>query len=624
MARILTPARGFFAVRKDGCQEFPAWPSGAIVVPRPQHALVTARGDERSIDVLRGSTLDDALAAARRAVDCESADAVRIGRCLGTFGRPALYESALLIAADEDRPAIDRWLPPDADEAAAAAGGDGGITVKNLGLQVRKAAGDTIEGWGSTTTMDRDEDVIEAGAFRESLPAYLTKNPIVFFNHDMWRPIGTVVEAEIRDVGLWVKCRIVDEEIQKLIAEGVLRTFSVSFIIRDFRWENLGDPDKNETRIITRAELIEVSVVSIPSNRDAIFTVAKAWKQRNRVAKFLDALERDADQLCCATKIPALVDYRRFPVGDPAAAWGWDAKAIRGRFGGHVLRLCGTVERDGDPLLPHHTLVGDELRTSPQGVRLAMAQLLAGEVALDEAERRASWTHLAAHYEEFGAAAPDLTDGRQPGQYAKTLGTHQPGLIFSRSRFDEPRALAWARERGFDVRSLTPGSHTLRSIPEGRVAGEQLTVADGVTLVLTRKDEDDTMTRKQHEDGSGDPPKETPAEPADGNADAGTPETPPQESGDRDPQGVLTAEEMREAIRAGVVAGIREAQGSPGGDADLQDVPIPLSEEAAGLVEFIDRYRAESLSPEARQRLAELLKEEVGALQASGESSHEE
>jgi len=609
MARILTPTRGFFSVRKDGCQEFPDWPSGAVVAPRAQYALVAIRGDDRSVDVLHGSTLDDALVAAQRAVECESADAVRVGRCMGSYGRPAIYESAILVVADKGgEVAAAKWMPHEKDPDAQEV-----IQTKQIGLQIQKASGDTIEGLGSTTSMDRDEDVLEPGAFRESLAPYLAKNPIVLFNHDMWRPIGTVTEAEIRDGGLWVKCRIVDEEIQKLIAERVLRTFSVSFIIQDFRYENLNDPDKNETRVITRAELIEVSVVSIPSNRDAIFTVSKAWKQRNRAAKFIEELERDANQLCCATKIPALVGYRRFPVGDMAAAWAWDAKAIRGRFGGHVLRLCGTVERDGDPQLPHHTLVGDELRTIPQGVRLAMAQLLAGDVTLDEAERRASWTHLAAHYEEFGAQAPDLRVDAT--QYAKVLGADQPGLIFSKSRFDESRALAWARDRGFAARSMTPGAHTLRSIPEGRLAGDQIAVADGVTLVLTRKD--DTMTRKQNADGQGDTPKETPPDvPADSNADPEHPDASPPTGGDQANPGTLTAEVLRDAIRAGVVAGIQESQGSPGGDADLQKVPIPMSEEAVGLVNFVDSYGIEALSPEARARLQELVATEVGALLA--------
>ena len=61
-------------------------------------------------------------------------------------------------------------------------------------------------------------------------------------------------------------------DIYDLVKEGILSTFSVGFLIKD------ADYDKSVDGLIVKdAELLEVSVVSIPCNQDATFSVAKSF-----------------------------------------------------------------------------------------------------------------------------------------------------------------------------------------------------------------------------------------------------------------------------------------------------------------------------------------------------------
>lgn len=135
-----------------------------------------------------------------------------------------------------------------------------------------------IEGYASTNDLDRQGDIVEPEAFRTAIAEFMG-NPIVFYMHE-WRklPIGKVNAANIDKKGFWVKAQITKSndtanEVWSLIQEGVLKTFSIGFDILDGKWEVLNG---DEIFRITKLRLYEVSVVNIPANRHATFSVAKA------------------------------------------------------------------------------------------------------------------------------------------------------------------------------------------------------------------------------------------------------------------------------------------------------------------------------------------------------------
>jgi HK97 family phage prohead protease len=137
-----------------------------------------------------------------------------------------------------------------------------------------------LKGYANTWVQDRDGDWMARDAFDKSLPNYLGKNPILLYQHDMRKPLGQVTKMFTDGTGLYAEAEVPKpeqgEEDWKHTAyhdcrRGILRTFSIGgFFTYDI--ENFGEED--EKWIIAEVELLELSVVSIPSNPDSIFEAA--------------------------------------------------------------------------------------------------------------------------------------------------------------------------------------------------------------------------------------------------------------------------------------------------------------------------------------------------------------
>lgn len=129
-----------------------------------------------------------------------------------------------------------------------------------------------IEGYASTRDLDRTGDVVQPGAFAESIREFLA-NPVVTYMHDWSNPIGKVIEARIDEIGLFIRAEISETAVTvwKLIEEGILRAFSIGYEVVE---EKVVDGINH----IFRLRLYEVAIVSIPANRRALFSVSKAME----------------------------------------------------------------------------------------------------------------------------------------------------------------------------------------------------------------------------------------------------------------------------------------------------------------------------------------------------------
>ena len=130
-----------------------------------------------------------------------------------------------------------------------------------------------IRGMASTTDKDRMGDIIEADAWKGGLANY-RKNPVILFNHDHNEPIGRAKSIKPVDNGLELEARISKAagKIVGLIKDGVLGAFSVGFMVKDADYDS-----DSRTFFIKKAELLEVSVVSIPANQSATFSIKKSF-----------------------------------------------------------------------------------------------------------------------------------------------------------------------------------------------------------------------------------------------------------------------------------------------------------------------------------------------------------
>jgi HK97 family phage prohead protease len=126
---------------------------------------------------------------------------------------------------------------------------------------------------GSTADMDRDRESISCEAW--DLKNF-KKNPVILPQHDYRQPaIGKATSVKVKDGQLTFKIQFPDEGInpvadiyRKLYKGGFMNASSVGFIPK--KWED-GDGTKNSPfRTYTEVELLELSLVSVPANPNAL------------------------------------------------------------------------------------------------------------------------------------------------------------------------------------------------------------------------------------------------------------------------------------------------------------------------------------------------------------------
>jgi HK97 family phage prohead protease/HK97 family phage major capsid protein len=138
-----------------------------------------------------------------------------------------------------------------------------------------------IEGYASTTDVDRQGDIVPAGVWEAGLKNYL-RNPIILAQHDHDDPVGRMIQHRIDSNGLWIKARIsAAAEIYNLVKDGVLTAFSVGFRVLDAEYNAA-----TELFVIKKLELVEISVVSVPANQNTLFSLSKAFNDADEYNQF--------------------------------------------------------------------------------------------------------------------------------------------------------------------------------------------------------------------------------------------------------------------------------------------------------------------------------------------------
>lgn len=151
-----------------------------------------------------------------------------------------------------------------------------------------KAAGDggEFEAIASAPTLDRDGEVIDAGAFNP-LPAEVPIHAYHYFSD----PIGKgqpFYEGDTLKIRGTFASTPRAQEMRQLVVDGAVPAVSVGFMIRN-------DEEVDGVKHITSAELLEVSLVSVPALREArILAVKSADVDLKRGAR---NSEKDAERL---------------------------------------------------------------------------------------------------------------------------------------------------------------------------------------------------------------------------------------------------------------------------------------------------------------------------------------
>jgi len=141
-----------------------------------------------------------------------------------------------------------------------------------------------IRGMASTADFDRAGDSISAEAWTKGGLKNFEKNPIILFNHDYDRPIGRATGMKAGPHGLELECKISKSapgNVAELVKDGVLGAFSVGFRVKDADYIK-----ETDGLMIKDAELFEVSVVSVPCNQAATFSLAKSFNSMTEYEEF--------------------------------------------------------------------------------------------------------------------------------------------------------------------------------------------------------------------------------------------------------------------------------------------------------------------------------------------------
>ena len=150
-----------------------------------------------------------------------------------------------------------------------------------------------ICGMASTADFDRAGDTISAEAWTKGGLNNFEKNPIILFNHDYNKPIGRATGLKVTENGLELKAKIsksAPDHVAQLVKEGILGAFSVGFRVKDADYLSETDGLK-----IKDAELFEVSVVSVPCNQAATFSLAKSFDSIEEYNEFKKTFTNSVD-----------------------------------------------------------------------------------------------------------------------------------------------------------------------------------------------------------------------------------------------------------------------------------------------------------------------------------------
>lgn len=169
-----------------------------------------------------------------------------------------------------------------------------GIAKKMMGDEFPKGF---IAGWASTPDVDYYGDIVRSGAFDESIAQRGLRGPEgvkLLIQHDAGKPAGTIDVLETRDGRLWLEGQLnleisyVRDYYEAAKMNGGMN-FSVGFYVEDAEWN-----EETELFLISKGDLLEVSLVTFPGNRAAHMTEIKSAPQRfDTISSFEKALVAD-------------------------------------------------------------------------------------------------------------------------------------------------------------------------------------------------------------------------------------------------------------------------------------------------------------------------------------------
>lgn len=189
----------------------------------------------------------------------------------------------------------------------------------------------------SDESVDRQGEVIKQDGW--DLENF-KKNPVILFGHDSWElPIGKAVDIYTEGdktyaviefaVDIYDKAKTIWE----MVKRGILNTVSVGFMNMEYV-----DGEDYDNVELTKNELLEISIVPIPANPNAIVLAAKDGLISKKDAQFmakamekeLEALKKlkESDNNIDMEQLQQLLDEKLQPINDKLAQLDETVEAV--------------------------------------------------------------------------------------------------------------------------------------------------------------------------------------------------------------------------------------------------------------------------------------------------------
>jgi len=242
-----------------------------------------------------------------------------------------------------------------------------------------------ITAFASTPTLDRDKEIVLADAWQLD---NFKKHPVLLLSHEagkLW--LGKITEITPRPDGLFFRAVFAKtpaaEEAWDLIKSTNIAAFSCCFLpisSETVLVKNLppaekaaalraGMTENNGVRIYTRVELMEISLCSLPSNRESLLL---SWKSLARNAELRAALDEivieDSPEITIEDSPEIIIEG---PIAPSQKALAAEVRELRAKL--------------NEIALTH--LAPDEIKGLPAGFRERLKTFRQPDITIAEAEK---------------------------------------------------------------------------------------------------------------------------------------------------------------------------------------------------------------------------------------------
>jgi len=167
-----------------------------------------------------------------------------------------------------------------------------------------------IYGVASTQVPDRDGETVSMKSLEKAFQKFMRRSPVVLYNHEGNNDaVGKVLPEYVGEDGTVYRSGIIEKKLYVVaeisaaqsasdvriqINEGILSSFSIGGRARKVQ--------KGAKSCVLVADLHEISVVPIPANEDALFTIVKACTGSNCPINKSEEISMDKEEVIALVK----------------------------------------------------------------------------------------------------------------------------------------------------------------------------------------------------------------------------------------------------------------------------------------------------------------------------------